>query len=280
MARSLPNILAAKNTPDAAVELHMLAGRYPSLWQLRAQARVTARTAAAQYAEPVSPEELIRLADNTELRVVRDERQLLDIVIESLDTWEQELQGYNGTAVNLWNRDRDKFEKDTKCWPCWEDDLCDAVTAFLRRDIGGHRVVINREVEVRRTGLPGLRTDIQIEAPASTSTHHGTIRVIIECKGCWNRELPTAAEKQLAAYLTDPHTAGLLLVGYFDCTRWNDKKRGCPTKNHGIDDIRQKQAEKAEQLGQETQATISTSVLDCRLPGAESDWRKRNPSSA
>jgi hypothetical protein len=104
--------------------------------------------------------------------------------------------------------------------------------------------------------------------------------VIIECKGCWNRELPTAAEKQLAAYLTDPHTAGLLLVGYFDCTRWNDKKRGCPKNNHGIDDIRQKQAAQVVQLGQETQATVSSFVVDCRLPGEESNWRKRNPSPA
>ncbi|MFE3106876.1 hypothetical protein ACFXKJ_40380 [Kitasatospora indigofera] len=280
MVHSLPNILAAKNTPQAAAELRGLAERYPDLWQLRVQARATTYAAAAAHVAPVAPEELIRLADDSRLRIVRDDRQLLDIVIESLSAMEQELQGYNGTAVNLWNRDKDKFEKETKCWPCWEDDLCDAVTAFLRRDIGGHRVVVNREVEVRRTGLPGLRTDIQIEAPSSESTHQGAIRVIIECKGCWNRELPTATEYQLAAYLTEAHTAGLLLVGYFDCTRWNDKKRACPKKNHGIEDIKQKQAEQAAILGQEANVAVSSFVLDCRLPGKESDWRRPEPSTS
>ncbi|GAA2158214.1 hypothetical protein GCM10009760_61040 [Kitasatospora kazusensis] len=278
MARSLPNILAAKNTPQAAAELRDLAQKYPDLWQLRMQARATARAAAARYAVPVQPEVLIRLAGDAQLRIVRDERQLLDIVTESLRALEQELQGYNGTAVNLWNRDQDKFGKDTKCWPCWEDDLCDAVTSFLRRDIGGHRVVVNREVEVRRTGLPGLRTDIQIEAPTPAGAQQGTIRVIIECKGCWNDDLPKATEKQLAAYLTEPHTGGMLLVGYFNCTRWNDKPRKCPKNNHGIEDIRRKQAMEAATLGQQAQVAVSSFVLDCRLPGEESDWRKRSPS--
>ncbi|MFE9404741.1 hypothetical protein ACFYNY_23720 [Streptomyces sp. NPDC006530] len=81
---------------------------------------------------------------------------------------------------------------------------------------------------MRRDGLPGLRTDVQIEAHASPDTGQRTLRVIIEAEGCWNPELPTTARTQLRTYLSEPDTAGLLLVGYYNCTRWNTKKRRCP----------------------------------------------------
>jgi hypothetical protein len=130
------------------------------------------------------------------LRVVRDERQLLDLVVEALQAMERELQGYNGTAVNLWNRDKATFNSDTKCWPAWEDDLCDAVASFIRREIGGNRavinrkVVVNREVGVRRTGLPGLRTDIHIDVPTSADGSQESLRVVIECKDAGTTSCP------------------------------------------------------------------------------------------
>jgi hypothetical protein len=158
------------------------------------------------------------------------------------------------------------------------------VASFIRREIGDNRavinrkVVVNREVGVRRTGLPGLRTDIHIDVPPSADGSQKSLRIVIECKGCWNDELPTALEKQLTAYLTEPRTAGLLLVGYFNCTRWNHKKRGCPADNHDIDQVKKDQLDAAirARAGAQAQMTVSSYVLDCRLPGAESDWRKQS----
>ncbi|MFJ7297795.1 hypothetical protein [Streptomyces collinus] len=274
LLQHLPRLLASRATPSAATALRRLAQTHPGVPQLRVYARVTARAAADRDALPLEPEQLIRLATDTQTRLVRDARQLLDLVRESLSAMQEDLQGYNGTAVNLWNRDRSRFEANTRCWPCWEDDLSDAVASFLRRDIGGHRVVVNREVQVRRTGLPGLRTDLQIEAPSAAGTGQSTIRVVIEAKGCWNHELPTAARTQLRAYLSEPHTAGLLLVGYFDSTRWNAKRRGCPSTGHEIDDVRSQQVEQARSLVQDEQLLVAAHVLDCRLPSEDSDWRK------
>ncbi|MFF7566673.1 hypothetical protein ACFZB4_42810 [Streptomyces pseudovenezuelae] len=274
LLRHLPLSLASCGTYQAAAALHRLAQAYPQVWRLRLLARDTARTAADHSVRPLEPEQLIRLATDQQTRLVRDARQLLDLVRESLAALEEDLQGYNGTAVTLWNRDQHRFTSTTQCWPCWEDDLSDAVASFLRRDIGGHRVVVNREVQVRRDGLPGLRTDVQIEAPASPDTGQHTLRVIIEAKGCWNPELPTTARTQLRAYLSEPDTAGLLLVGYFNCTRWNTKKRSCPATNHDIDDVRREQHEQVRQLTHEGRLLAAAHVLDCRLPGEDSDWRK------
>lgn len=274
LLQHLPRILAIRATPQAAAALHRLAQAHPAVPQLRMLAHATARAAADHSATPLEPEQLIRLATDKQTRLVRDARQLLDLIRESLTAMEEDLQGYNGTAVNLWNRDRDRFEAGTRCWPCWEDDLSDAVASFLRRDIGGHRVVVNREVQVRRNGLPGLRTDLQIEAPPPNGASQHTIRVVIEAKGCWNKDLPTTAQTQLRAYLSEPHTAGLLLVGYFDSTRWNTKKRGCPRTNHSIDDIRREQLEQVRTFTQDEPLLAAAHVLDCRLPSEDSDWRK------
>ncbi|SOE19085.1 hypothetical protein [Streptomyces sp. OK228] len=274
LLRHLPRVLASREAHHAAAALHRLALAHPQVWQLRMLARATARTAADHDVQPLEPEQLIRLATDHQTRLVRDARQLLDLVRESLAAMEEDLQGYNGTAVTLWNRDRHRFNSSTQCWPCWEDDLSDTVASFLRRDIGSHRVVVNREVQVRRDGLPGLRTDVQIEASAPRETGQHTLRVIIEAKGCWNPELPTTARTQLRAYLSEPHTAGLLLVGYFDCTRWNTKKRSCPATNHDIDDVRREQHEQVRQLTHDGTLLAAAHVLDCRLPGEDSDWRR------
>lgn len=275
LVRSLPEVLAMKETARAAAVLEDLARHDSDVPALRRLARVTGRAAAAAQATPVDAQQLMRLADNHGLRLVHDAHQLLEVVTESLQALQEDLQGDNGTAVNLWNRDSHRFLATTKCWPCWEDDLCDAVTAFLRRDIGARHIVINREVEIQRPTLPGQRTDIHIEAFPPHGSRQAPLRVIIECKGCWNDELEHAIPRQLAAYIEQrPHTAGLLLVGYFDCTRWNHNERGCPARDHAIEDITNAQNAHAARLQHRSAQPVQALVLDCRLPGPESDWRR------
>jgi hypothetical protein len=274
MARTLPNILAHKGTLDAAAELRTLSEEYPGIWQLRVEARATTRTAAARYAEPVEPEQLIRLADAAQLRWIADERHLLDIVLESLDRFAKALHRPNGLIVSLWNRARAGVNH-CEWWPCWEEDFSDIVATFLLQDIGGHRVVINREVQVRRPGFPGLRTDIQIEAPAHEGTGNDPIRVVIECKGCWNDSLDTALAKQLVAgYLQAPRTAGIFLTAYFHCDRWDtSKQRGCPARGHGLVEVQRHQEREAEAQRQQEDVSVVAVTLDCALPASDEDWR-------
>lgn len=274
LIQALPELIARKESTQAAAVLDDLASSYSDVPALRRLARITGRIAAASLATPVAAKELITLADNHRLRLVRDEHQLLEVVLESLQALQDDVQGDNGTSVNLWNRDTDRFTASTKCWPCWEDDLCDAVTAFLRRDIGTRGIIINREVEIRRSGLPGQRTDIHIDAPVSDGSDRPALSLIIECKGCWNNELKHAIPRQLAAYLTRPWTAGLLLVGYFDCTRWNHQRRSCPVTDHSLQNVTDTQKSQAARLKDQLSLPVDAFILDCRLPGPESDWRK------
>ncbi|MFK0022791.1 hypothetical protein [Streptomyces sp. NPDC090798] len=66
----------------------------------------------------------------------------------------------------------------------------------------------------------------------------------------------------------------LLLVGYFDCTCWNTKKRRCLATDHDIDDVRREQHEQVRQLTHDSTLLAAAHVLDCRLPGEDSEWRK------
>ncbi|MFD9124517.1 hypothetical protein [Kitasatospora sp. NPDC059571] len=273
MVYSLPHILSAHNTEQAAAELRGLASEYPAVWQLRLQARTTARAAAARNAAPIPPEQLLQLAAHSTLRVVRDERHLLDIVSESLKRFQQALHRPNGLIVALWNRESHGVNH-TDWWPCWEEDFSDIVATFLLQDIGGHRVVINREVQVLRPGFPGLRTDIQIELPACEGTGDDPIKLVIECKGCWNSSLSTALADQLVAgYLQTPRTAGVLLTGYFHCDRWGARKRSCPTHGHSLDEVRQHQDTEAHRQRELRHVSVAAVTLDCGLPDSTVQWR-------
>ncbi|MFG2825647.1 NACHT domain-containing protein [Kitasatospora sp. NPDC048365] len=273
MTRSLPQILANRNTEQAATELRCLASQFPELRRLRVLAGTTARTAAARNIQPVPPDQLLALAAHTDLRVVRDHRQLLDIVVDSLGRFQQAIHRPNGLVVALWNRDRYTVH-DADWWPCWEEDFSDIVATFLLQDIGGHRVVINREVQVLRPGFPGLRTDIQIEAPAAPGTGDDPIKVVIECKGCWNSQLKTALADQLVdGYLQAPRTAGVLLTAYFHCDRWRAHKRDCPARAHSLDDIRQHQESEAAVQGQLKHVSVAAVTLNCALPDGTTQWR-------
>ncbi|MEU8512965.1 hypothetical protein AB0C76_15470 [Kitasatospora sp. NPDC048722] len=271
LIRSLPDVLASRATLQAAAQLHALAHKHPQIWQLRRQARATALAAAAAQAEPVSVEQLFRLADDARLRRIADARQLLDVVVESLGRFEQALHRPNGLIVSLWNRNRAAVNH-SNWWPCWEEDFSDVVATFLLHDIGGHRVVINREVQLCRPGFPGRRTDIQIEAPAPEGSGQEPIKVVIECKGCWNPSLNTALARQLVdGYLQTPSTAGVLLTAYFDCGRWGRDKRDqrrCPAHGHSLDEVRAHQEQQAQEQSRVRGLPVAAVTLDCRLPDA------------
>lgn len=117
-----------------------------------------------------------------------------------------------------------------------EGTLSDYVKVHLSEDLKGRGVVVNREVEVRRIEGIGERTDIHVDAVIKKPDGeiYDQIKVVIETKGCWNKELKTAMETQLAGQYLDQTGCqhGLYLVGWYNCELWTD------------DDYRKRQAER------------------------------------
>ncbi|MFE6699187.1 hypothetical protein [Streptomyces sp. NPDC057718] len=266
LIRSIPSLLEAKNTPQAAHQLHRLATQ-TGLWRLRRLARRTALAAAQAQHAPVTPSQLQALAQQShQRRWVTDEGHLLALVLEALDRFQFTLRRPNGLSIALWNRS-DASAAKAEWWPCWEEDLSDILAVFLMQDIGGHRVVVNREVQLDRPGLAGRRTDIQIEVPAPPDSGHDPVKVVIECKGCWNSSLPTALEHQLVdRYLHTPRTAGILLTGYFDCDRWTEtKRRSCPATRHTLESVDRHQQQQAQRQRDLKGVPVAAFTLDCTL---------------
>ncbi|MBF9073909.1 hypothetical protein [Streptacidiphilus fuscans] len=278
IVRAIPQVLITRATHEAANGLLQLSQAYPEAWYLAGAARTAARAAAAAQAAAVPPHELFRLAESARLRRISDQHHLLAVVEEALDRFRRTLHGPNGLVIALWNRDKDKVSQ-SDWWPCWEEDFSDIVASFLQHDIGGDRVIINREVQVRRPGLPGLRTDIQIEAQARSGSADEPIKVVIECKGCWNDELKTALADQLVAeYLQTPRTAGVFLTAYFHCDRWTGRSRGCPKTKHSLHEVTAHQNAEAD-AARATGVAVSAVTLDCGLPSKGSEWRMEGQST-
>lgn len=266
LADALPGLIGDKGTFQAADHLSRLAAsttRYPA--RLRRLARDAARRAAHSRTGPLSVDKLRKLAADHSLRVINDEVQLLDVVLEALDRVQEALSGPNGLAILLWNRAAPAG--DAAMWPMWEEDFSDLVMGLLKIHLGGQRVILNREVQVDRPGAGGSRADIHIQA-TDPSQNIEPFTVVIESKGCWNRELPTALADQLVArYLRRPRTAGIFLIGFFDCDLWHPSARRRCSPRHTRQQIQHEQ----ERLAGQHHVAVRARVLDCRPPGTQTD---------
>lgn len=280
---AIPDTLASRiPTAQSLAELERLASIYPDHPRLPGLAHWHALMLAETAWERPSWPILSALAADTESRIVHDASQLARIVLDALETIQHQLTGPNGLAPLLWNRTQWRTTEQKKpkngqstpppwrWWPMWEEDLSDLVHHLLKTLLAGHRLIINREVQIDRYG----RTDIQIDANHRWDTTAPKVTVIIETKGCWNSGLDEAARTQLAErYLTRDHTAaGIYLVGYFDSPAfWTNVKPGDdghPADDrkhtaHSLDDLTRKQHELSASL-RATGADLYPAILDCR----------------
>ena len=158
--------------------------------------------------------------------------------------------------------------------PNEEERLSDALRRHLERDLRERGIVTNREVEIRPRqgtgGDPGERTDIHVDAVSRLGRNIERIRVIVEVKGCWNREVNTAISTQLRdRYLKDNDCShGLYVVGWYLCDQWDsrDGRNGEARRQmpNTLADARQRFSQQAAAESDET-ATLAAVVLDCSL---------------
>ncbi len=218
----IPERLAARGTAEAVLALEELGRKFPDRREIFAYHRRQAlRLYAATVWQPAEPRELVRLEQDARTRVFRSDADLMELVLESLERLEDELQGRRGgtpLARSLWNEGP---------WrPKDENFLSDFVKTHLQRDLVERRVLANREVELRATrSADGQRTDILVQA-VTRSKSEPFATVVVEVKGCWHRDLETAMRAQLRdRYLRDNgHRYGVYLVGWFVCDGWTGSK--------------------------------------------------------
>ena len=254
--------LKMQGTPEACEAIRKIIHEFPRLdwlkWTLLEAQNITRRSTWV----PPHPNDILKMAKSTNSRLVQGGNQLLDVLIESLRCLEAKLQGETPASQFLWNQ---ASEKKGLFIPKDENAFSDFVKLHLEEDLKGKGIIVNREVQIHR----GERTDIHVDAITKNSTMeaYDSISVIIEVKGCWNKNLKDAMETQLVSqYLKDNRCQhGLYLVGWFYCDKWDkdDYKKGRTPKidiseaQQGFDD----QAKKLSQQDVCVKAIVLNTVI-------------------
>lgn len=212
---------AQRGTQEAVAAFERLSD-FP--WAARPLAEARDRWRAATWSPP-KPREILAVLHHDRRRVASDS-QLLDALMSVLrEIEEEDIRGKPGLLRLLW------CPVEAAWRPRDEEDLSDLLATQLRLRMPG--MLANREVQVvrRRGAAPGQKVDILVQAllvGPSRTQHPPT--VVVEVKPNWNRDLEVTAEGQLARYLVGhPRCrAGLVLVGWYDCTAWDadDRRRG------------------------------------------------------
>lgn len=264
--------LSTKSSVAACNELNRLANALPNqaTW-LHYRRQQTLSSVRRNEWQPVPLSDLGTVLAHEQKRFVRDNADLLNLAIESLNDLQRHLRETNLPAVeDLWQWEgaglkRKNFRhKD-------EEAVSDYVARWLRDRIGpSSKVVVNREVQPRR----GQRTDILVEAwshsPIGRNCQEAPLSVTIEVKGCWNDEIKTGAKNQLLDGYLRPfaRTHGIFLVAWFHSPGHAklDPNQTTELKHHTM-----ARAEEAVagyvKPAQITGFTIAPFILDCRLLG-------------
>jgi hypothetical protein len=267
------NYLQKAGTPNALQALERLARLQPDApgpkWML-----AEAQQAALRHTwNPPAPEEILKMASRPNTRIVGSGEQLLEVILESLERFQQKLHAQTPLVDFLWNRWPN--EKGENLWrPKDEEDLSNFVKSHLEEDLVRKEIILNREVEIRRSRgkeiREGQETDILVDAinrhPRSGESQR--ISVIIEVKGCWNiKDLKLGMREQLVGrYLAESTCRhGLYLVGWFLCDAWDkeDYRKG-QTPKWPLQEAREYFREQAVELSR-GDLSIRALVLDAAL---------------
>lgn len=215
---SIPEVLRRLGTAEAVEATRRIADASPSDPWLRLNVAAAEEALRSASWTPVVPAQLYQLAADHRTRLVRSATDLLQTTVIALETIQRRLQADTPEAQLLW---------DTRIRrPKTEDEASDYLRQRLNDLLGGHGVVVNREVQVRRIRPAGIpeRTDLRIDAAADFpyADEAPVLTIVGEVKAAWNPDLMTAMRSQLVnRYMVDIGTKhGLYITLWFDTDWW------------------------------------------------------------
>ncbi|ONI67062.1 hypothetical protein BWI15_28200 [Kribbella sp. ALI-6-A] len=181
---------------------------------------------------PLTPDTMMALVARGDARVIRDSAGLITVLLEQLDQIQHYVRERAGFR-SLWNGDPGANAASPKM----EDDISDWLAQQLELRLTPH-VIIDREIQVRRTAASGVGTRIDITA---TSGGIQLGRVVFEAKHVQNRDLLTAIDHQLIGRYMQPAdlTHGIYIVYWTaPALRPSSWKRNHPDPSLLADELR------------------------------------------
>ena len=263
----IPRYLASLGTEAAVTALSELIAGHPEFGYLAYELSLAERAMRVATWSPLSPKEVLALADKPNLKLVTSPADLGEVLVAALEKFNESLHGAQTPVRDLWDRQKGK----NIYRPIDENALSDVITRFLRTELGSSGIFANREVEVSRApGAPvGQRTDILVNAVRRRADGESfdPIAAVVETKGCWNNELFTALEGQLFRDYMIPlrAQAGIYLVGWFDTEKWDpeDSRRDRVPKIP-IDEVKPQLDRQAAALPDGF--IVRPMILECHVP--------------
>lgn len=260
---SLPRLIVDRGTLAACKELLRISEVLPkeNPWMLRYYREAVTIYRRKSW-EPMTPSEVVSLVASPRGRFIRNEDDLMDVVMESLDRLQSRLTSESLPAIgDLWNWEG-AGQRRHRFRPKDEEALSNYVATHLKHDIGPKSgVVINREVQPRI----GQRTDILVEATAlNAEATFRSVTIVVEVKGCWHTDVRSALKSQLVnGYLRSQNwTHGIYLVGWFVCERWSPVKNSLKSQTYA-DAINEVKALAEEFDGRKNAEIVKSFVLNC-----------------
>lgn len=275
------------SSSEACQEIERIARKFPNLTWMKRIAFDAHNMRRRKSWQAPTPTEIISLIEDKSKRLVQDGVQLLEVLIEVLEDLESKLQGETPAAIDLWERQFSKPDKEDKQQgkqknkkkekkpkiyrPKSENEFSDYVKRYLNEKLNSMGIKAYREVELRPNtgGEPGERTDIYVTATRQDKRGFDSITAIIEVKGCWNEKLYTAMETQLVdRYLKDNTCQhGIYLVGWFNCKQWNHKEdsRRTQAPKESIGRVWEKLNEQADDLSSSRGVEVRAFVINAAL---------------
>jgi hypothetical protein len=215
-------VINLRNRADAAgiAALERISARHPNLPWIASLIHEAEQKVARESWLPYEVAEVVGVLGIAAGRVIRTEAELHDAVVEELELIADKISARTllPAVYHLWDETSER--------PKHEPRLCDWLASELNDRLSRKGAIVNREVQVRSHNSKGMgeRTDILVDlSPPATSSKPGNIlHLVIEVKGCWNKELLTAPASQLRDNYMKAYKAssGIYLVMWFMCERW------------------------------------------------------------
>lgn len=262
--------LKAKGTQKACKLIGQIKIKFPELKGIKRILLEAQNIALQKTWIPPLPEDILKLFSDRKFRLVETGNQLSDVIIESLKLLEKKLHRDTPAVFDLWNEIKEN--RKTIYSPKDETSLSDYVKRHLVEDIKNREVIVNREVEIHKSigKGTGKKTDIKIDTLKKDKNGQisgDSLSVIMEVKGCWNKELLTAMETQLLnRYMKqNKFNYGIYLVGWFNCDKWDDSDARKKNANkYNFNELKEKLDAQAYKLSQQN-VTIKAFVMDTSL---------------
>ncbi|MBW2045469.1 MAG: hypothetical protein JRI96_11380 [Deltaproteobacteria bacterium] len=250
----LLRFLEKAGTPTSCLTIDRISKALPELDWIKSALIEARHNMLRQTWRPIQPKELLEFIAQPESVMVRNADELQELIVDTLSGLEQILQGETPAAPDLWDQ-IDRKRGQEKFRPKDENHFSDWVKRNLDAKLRGHGIIAAREVQIRQGEGSGIgeKTDIHVTAvvPGLTEDNWEQVRVIIEAKGCWNRDLTKAMQTQLVnRYLRDNQCKhGIYLVGWYDCEQWEvGDRRKSDTPRWSIQKARQFFTQQASDL--------------------------------